>query len=197
VGRDKSVNALKAAAAEFGGYLFLAAQKNQVTETPQPEEMYETGTIAKIEKSAEQSNGSYRIVIQGLKRGRILQYVDGRDFHLVRLETLEERAEPDKDLLELARNLIALFEEYINLKRVRLPGIMTRLKPSPLADTADIIISIINLPLKIKQSLLEETDTYARGVRIYNILKKDVLQLRSQRDIEPKLKREEGQETDY
>jgi ATP-dependent Lon protease len=197
VGRDKSVYALKASLSQYGGYLFLAAQKNQVTETPLPEEMYETGTIAKIEKSAEQSNGSYRIVIQGLKRGRILHYVDNSDFHLVRLEILEEHAEPGKDLLELARNLIALFEEYINLKRVRLPGIMTRLKPSQLADASDIILSIVSLPLKVKQSLLEEADTYARGVRVYNILKKDVLQLRSQRDIEPKLKREEGQETDY
>ena len=196
VGRDQSIHALKAALSQYDGYLFLAAQKNQVTETPLSEEVYETGTIAKIEKSAEQSNGSYRIVIQGLKRGRILRYVDGDNFHLVRLEVLEEHAD-GKDLLELSRNLIALFEEYINLKRVRLPGIMTRLKPSQLADASDIIISIINLPLKVKQSLLEEVDTYARGVRVYNILKKDVLQLRSQRDIEPKLKREEGPETDY
>jgi ATP-dependent Lon protease len=197
VGRDKSVNALKASLSQHGGYIFMAAQKNQATETPLTEELYETGTIAKIEKAAEQSNGSYRIVIQGLKRGRILQVVDNRDFYLVRLAVLEERAEPGKDLLELSRSLIALFEEYINLKRVRLPGIMTRLKPSQLADASDIIISIINLPLKVKQSLLEELDTYARGVRVYNILKKEVLQLRSQRDIEPKLKREEGQETDY
>ncbi|MCU0276152.1 MAG: endopeptidase La [Acidobacteria bacterium] len=198
VGRDKSVNALKAALGQHGGLLFLAAQRNQVTETPAPEEMYETGTIARIEKSAEQSNGSYRIVVQGLKRGRVREYVaEAQDFHLVRLEVLEERSEPGKDMLELSRSLIALFEEYINLKRVRLPGIMTRLKPSQLSDASDIIISIVNLPLKVKQSLLEELDTYARGVRVYNILKKEVLQLRSQRNIEPKLKREEGPETDY
>ncbi|HEX7502005.1 MAG TPA: LON peptidase substrate-binding domain-containing protein, partial [Acidobacteriota bacterium] len=93
VGRDKSVNALKASLNQYGGYIFLAAQKNQATETPQPEEMYEIGTIAKIEKSAEQNNGSCRIVIQGLKRGQILHYADSRDFHLVRLALLEERAE--------------------------------------------------------------------------------------------------------
>jgi ATP-dependent Lon protease len=197
VGRDKSVNALKAALQTYGGYIFLAAQKNQVTEAPLPEEMYETGTIAKIEKSAEQNNGSYRIVVQGLKRGQVISYADNSDFYLVKLDILEEHAESGKDLLELSRNLIALFEEYINLKRVRLPGVITRLRPSQLADASDIIVSIINIPLKIKQSLLEELNTYARGVRVYNILKKEVLQLRSQRDIEPKLKREEGQETDY
>ncbi len=197
VGRDGSVVALKAALAEHGGILFLAAQKNQVTETPLADEVYETGTVARIEKSVEQSNGSFRIVIQGLKRGRILGYQEGRDHHLVRVEVLEERAAPGKDLAELARNLISLFEEYVTLKRVRLPGILTRLRPSSLADAADIIVSIIGLPLKVKQSLLEEIDPYARGVRVYNILKKEVLQLRSQRDVEPKRAREEGPETDY
>ena len=34
VGRDKSVNALKASLNTYGGYIFLAAQKNQVTEAP-------------------------------------------------------------------------------------------------------------------------------------------------------------------
>jgi len=197
VGRDGSVNALKAALAEHSGLLFLAAQKNQVTETPRPDEIYETGTIARIEKSAEQSNGSFRIVIQGLKRGRILAYQEGHDHHLVRVEVLQERAAAGKDLAELSRNLIALFEEYVTLKRVRLPGILTRLRPSSLADAADIIVSIVGLPLKVKQSLLEEVDAYARGVRVFNILKKEVLQLRGQRGPEPKPGREEGPETDY
>ncbi len=197
VGRDKSVNALKASQAQYGGYIFLAAQKNQITEAPLIEEIYEVGTIAKIEKSAEQNNGSFRLVIQGLKRGQILRYTGSDDFYLVQLSVLEDVNESGKDLLELSRNLIALFEEYINLKRVRLPGIMTRLKPSQLADASDIIVSIINIPLKIKQTLLEEANPYTRSVRVFNILKKEVLLLRNQRDLEPNLKREDGQETDY
>ncbi|HSQ35844.1 MAG TPA: LON peptidase substrate-binding domain-containing protein, partial [Candidatus Binatia bacterium] len=90
VGRDKSVNALKASQAQHGGYIFLAAQKNQVTESPLIEEIYEIGTIAKIEKSAEQNNGSFRLVVQGLKRGQILRYAGSDDFHLVQLSVLED-----------------------------------------------------------------------------------------------------------
>jgi ATP-dependent Lon protease len=197
VGRDKSVNALKTSQNQYNGYIFLAAQKNQVTEAPLIEEIYETGTIAKIEKSAEQNNGSFRLVVQGLKRARILRYGEKDDFYLVQLAVLEELHDSGKDLQELSRNLIALFEEYINLKRVRLPGILTRLKPSQLADASDIIASILNMPLKIKQTLLEELSPYNRSVRVFNILKKEVLLLRSQRDLEPGLKREDGQESAY
>ena len=197
VGRDKSVNALKASQNQYNGYIFLAAQKNQVTEAPLIEEIYEIGTIAKIEKSAEQNNGSFRLVVQGLKRGQILRYSGNDDFYLVQLRVLEEISETGKDLLELSRNLIALFEEYINLKRVRLPGIMTRLKPSQLSDASDIIISILSIPLKIKQTLLEELSPTTRSVRVFNILKKEVLLLRNQRDLEPNLKRDDGQESAY
>ena len=109
----------------YGGHIFLAAQKNQVTESPALEEIYEIGTIAKIEKSAEQNNGSYRIVIQGMKRAQILSYVSQR-------RILPGPAggpggassTTAKTCWRLSENLIALFEEYINLKRVRLPGIM-------------------------------------------------------------------------
>ena len=64
IGRDKSVLALKRAMKDHEGMLFLVAQKNQISVTPLPEEIYQVGTIAKIEKALEQENGSFRVIIQ-------------------------------------------------------------------------------------------------------------------------------------
>ncbi len=197
VGRDRSVNALKAAVAQYNGYLFLSAQKNQVSESPDSEEIFEVGTIARIEKSAEQNNGSFRIVVQGLKRARIQSFVSGRDFLLVKAGLLEDTVDPGKDLAGLARNLTTLFEEYINFKKIRLPGIMTRLKPDQLADTVDIITSLVGMPLKVKQTLLEELNVYLRGVRLFNILKKELLQLRNSQPPTDGPARAEGQENEF
>ena len=197
VGRDKSITALKDAMAHFDGHIMLATQKNQVSDSPQAHEIYEVGTIARIEKAAEQSNGSYRVVIQGLKRCQVLEYIGGKEYHLVRVELLEDNLDPDKDVNELAKNLIGLFEEYVSLKKLKLVGLLAKLKPTQLAETADIIISILNIPLKLKQNLLEELNVYLRGVRVLNILKKDVLRLKTQRDSEPRLRREDAQDNDY
>ena len=197
VGRDKSIQALKGSLSSYNGYIFLAAQKNQITESPEVEEIYEVGTIAKIEKSAEQNNGSYRIVIQSLKRAQILNYVSQDEYYLVRLSVLDELFDPEKNLDDLSKNLISLFDEYVNLKKVKIPGVVAKLKPNQLTYVVDIIVSILNVPLKVKQTLLEELNVYLRGVRAFNLLKKETLKLKTQREIEPKARREEGQENDY
>jgi len=196
VGRDKSIQALKAASSEYNGYIFLASQKNQTTDTPETEEIFETGTVARIEKSVEQNNGSYRIVVQSLKRARVAEYLPSGDYFLVRVDILDEVIDEDKDLADLSRNLIAMFEEYVNLKRTRIPGVVTRLKPSQLGDVADIVASILNVSLTVKQTLLEEVNVYLRGIRVFNILKKELLKLKSQKEAEPRQRKEEPHEND-
>ncbi|HNX98295.1 MAG TPA: LON peptidase substrate-binding domain-containing protein, partial [Candidatus Aminicenantes bacterium] len=47
VGREKSIVALKAASTSYQGYIFLAAQRNQTSETPTAEEIYPVGTVAR------------------------------------------------------------------------------------------------------------------------------------------------------
>jgi len=185
VGREKSIVALKAAATSYQGYIFLAAQRNQTSETPTAEEIYPVGTVARIEKSVEQSNGSVRVVIQGLQRGQITRYVLDKDFFLVQVEPLEEINDHPEESAALSKNLIALFEEYIHRKRIKLHNVMPKLKPGQLSDVTDIVISLLNFPLKVKQSLLEEINAHLRGMRVLNILKKEVARLRAQGEAEP------------
>ncbi|MCI0471040.1 MAG: LON peptidase substrate-binding domain-containing protein, partial [Candidatus Aminicenantes bacterium] len=73
VGREKSINALKSAREEYNGLVFLSMQTNQLTESPTNNEISQVGVIARIERSAEQNNGSFRVVIHGLERGKILE----------------------------------------------------------------------------------------------------------------------------
>ena len=49
----------------------------------------------------------------------------------------------------------------------------------------DIIVSVINIPISIKQALLEELDVHARAVKVFNILKKEVFRLRSESGLNP------------
>ncbi len=184
VGREKSIVALRAASSSYQGYIFLAAQKNQTSEAPTPEDIYPVGILARIEKSVEQSNGSVRVVIQGLRRGQVTRYVLSEDFFLVQVETLDEIADRPEEFAPLSKSLIALFEEYIHRKRIKLHNVMPKLKPGQLSDVTDIIISLLNFPLKVKQSLLEELNVHLRGMRVLNILKKEVARLRTQGETE-------------
>jgi ATP-dependent Lon protease len=192
VGRERSVNALKYAMEYYNNFLFLSVQKNQITETPDAEEVAEIGVIAKIERSAEQENGSFRVIIHGLERARINRFVKKDQYFLVSISTMEEIIDKDKNFFDLSRDLIAIFEEYISFKRVKLHGIVAKLESNRISEITDVIASVINIPLQLKQSLLEELDVHKRAVKVFNILKKEMVKLRAVREPDARRHREEG-----
>jgi ATP-dependent Lon protease len=192
VGRERSLNALKYSMEYYNNFLFLSVQKNQITETPDAEEVAEIGVIAKIERSAEQENGSFRVIIHGLDRARINRFVKKDQYFLVSISTLEEMIDKEKNFFDLSRDLIAIFEEYISFKRVKLHGIVAKLESNRISEITDVIASVINIPLQLKQSLLEELDVHKRAVKVFNILKKEMVKLRAVREPEARRHREEG-----
>jgi ATP-dependent Lon protease len=196
VGRDWSINALKYSLEKFDNFIFLSVQKNQMSEIPDPEEIYRTGVVARIEKSAEQNNGSYRVVIQGLERGVIQEYIKKENHYIVKVSVLKETVPKEKNLHELSKNVVAAFEEYINLKKVRLQGIITKLHSNEISEITDIISSVVSMDVKHKQALLEELDVYKRGLKIFNILKKEIFKLKANGETETRKSREDVQDND-
>jgi ATP-dependent Lon protease len=192
VGRERSINALKYSMEYYNNFIFLSVQKNQITETPDVQEVADIGVIAKIERSAEQENGSFRVIIHGLERARINRFVKKEQYFLVSVSTLEEIIDKEKNFFDLSRDLITIFEEYISLKRVKLHGIVAKLESNRISEITDVIASVINIPLQLKQSLLEELDVHKRAVKVFNILKKEMVKLRATREPEVRRHREEG-----
>lgn len=192
VGRERSINALKYGGEYYNGFLFLSVQKNQITESPTFKEIAEIGIIARIERSAEQENGSFRVIVHGLERARINRFVKSDGYFLVSVTALEEVIEKDKNTFRLARELIAIFEEYISAKKVKLHGVVAKLETNRISEISDIISSVINVPLQVKQALLEELNVNQRAVKVFNILKKEMSRLRSGPATDTRKPREEG-----
>ena len=192
VGRERSLNALKHAREQTNNYIFLSVQKNQISENPLAIEIAEIGIIARVEKSAEQINGSFRVIIQGMERAVLREFVKEEEYFLVKISPLNEITDNSPQLIELSRDIIALFEEYVTLKKVRLHGIVAKLQANQVSEITDVIASLINIPISIKQSLLEELNVRDRAMKVHNILKKEVFRLRAESGIkEPRRAREE------
>ncbi len=64
VGRQASLNAIEAAAAD-GGTLFLVAQKSADTEEPAASDLHRVGVVARIVQATRQANGTARILVEG------------------------------------------------------------------------------------------------------------------------------------
>ncbi|MGE5340460.1 MAG: endopeptidase La [Candidatus Omnitrophota bacterium] len=196
VGREKSINALKYSRKYYNNFVVLSVQKNQITENPAVNEIAEIGIIARVERSAEQENGSYRIIIHGLERARIERFLETDLYFLVSVSAMEEIFEKGRDFSEIGKELIIIFDEYASAKKVKLHGVVSRLEVNRISEITDIIASVLMVPLPLKQSFLEEVNVYKRAVKLYNILKKEMSRLRDGADENGRRARDEGAENE-
>src|SRR4030043_1264637 len=82
VGRETSVLAIEAALAQ-DRLIFLATQKDQSVENPEPEDIYSVGTVSLILRLLKLPGGPWKILVQGKSKGMVTEYVKERPYFLV------------------------------------------------------------------------------------------------------------------
>ncbi len=180
IGRNKSKSALIYAEREYDKFLFLATQKDQTIENPNPEEINIIGIIAKIEKKMSAQKEGYRVLIQGLGRGKIIDYIKTNEYFEVVVVPIESSEDDtyDKNQEKISTELINLFKEYLKYRSIKLPGIFSKLSVNSLSGITDIISSVLTIPITEKQKLLEESTPTKRGIKLLEILKNEIERLK-------------------
>lgn len=116
VGRESSLRAVNEAL-ERGKYIFLAAQRNSVTEEPGIDDIYHDGTIAKIIQLLKLPNGLMKILVDGIIPASIRSFVANSKFLEAELAITLRSGEMDSELDALLRHTSSLFAEYVHLNR--------------------------------------------------------------------------------
>ena len=78
VGRESSIRALEAALTSPVKRLFLAAQRDPQLDEPKPQDIYDVGVIATVAQSLKLPNGHIKVMVEGVRRGRIRLRAPGR-----------------------------------------------------------------------------------------------------------------------
>ncbi len=80
VGREMSVKAVDSALA--GDRMILLATQHDIgDEDPPPDKIYEVGTVAMIMRMLKLPDGRVKILVQGLAKARITEYVSDKPFY--------------------------------------------------------------------------------------------------------------------
>jgi len=170
VGRDKSIKALEEAMAR-DRLVFLVTQKKVQTEDPGKEDLYTVGAVAEILQLLKMPDGTIKILIEGLERGKIVDFIPQQGFVQVRIERPLETYLPNQELEALMRNVVTLFERYVRLNR-RIP-IETIMSVSNIEDPSrltDVIASNISIKIPQEQLILETCDPKKRLIELSKIL---------------------------
>jgi ATP-dependent Lon protease len=142
----------------------LVMSKKSPTEIKnQAEDLYGIGTSVVIVKMAKTGENGATLLVQGVSRFKIMEFVDGRPYMRARVEVVEDEVEKDIEIEALMANLNGLFDRMVKLSPV-LPqefGAMAKAITSP-SVLADVIASIINSVPAEKQKILEILDVKER-----------------------------------
>src|SRR5687768_4791717 len=125
VGRPASLAAVTSASAG-DGRLLLVAQRDSDVQEPSASQLHRVGVVARISQLSPLGNGSSRVLLEGIQRGRVTRYVpNAGGLSAIVASAGSPASEETPDLQALARNVVASFEEYVTLQRRIPPEIVT------------------------------------------------------------------------
>jgi len=176
VGREKSLAAVNEAMLR-DHLIVLATQKDTSVEQPTPEDVHEVGTLAEVRQLVKLSSGTYRVLVAGLGRCRVLEYVLTEPYFRVRAEDLEEVEERSPELEALVRAVSQQLDRFVKLsRRIPVEAVAAVNEETEPGRFADILAAQLHLVLKMedKQALLERHLVRERLLLLGEILNREI-----------------------
>ncbi len=142
----------------------LVVSKKIAKESASPEEdLYTIGTSALILKMAKTQDNRAQLLVQGLSRFKILEFMDSKPYLQAKVEMIPETEIKDTETEALMSNIVNLFARIAELSPGLPPEIGTMAKSIQDPGTlADMIASTINSTPDEKQKILELIDINER-----------------------------------
>ena len=186
VGREKSVALVRAVNAG-DGLLGAVLQRNPEIETPTPDDMYRIGTAARILKILEMPNGNLTVILSGLEKIEVGEYIQTEPVFRAKVTALLDSA-PDKSNPEFNALVEAVRDTALRIINIS-PNIP---KEASFAiknidsqrGTVNFICSNLEFSDDDRQALLEAPGLLARSRKLLEILIREQQLLEIKQDIQ-------------
>ena len=155
-------------------FIGLVLQRIPETDNPKPAELYTHGCVGRVMKMLKFPDNSVRVLIEGLRRFEIVEYVSEDPYLCARVKPLHDDQEASLELTALARNAQLQFQEILNLS----PALSEQVKINAInADQggklSDLIAANLNLNLEERQALLETVSVKDRLTRLLPLMSRE------------------------
>jgi ATP-dependent Lon protease len=200
VGRQKSIKLVKKAY-QGNRIIGVIAQKNANAEEPALEDLYKTGTVARIIKMLVLPDGNTTIIIQGKNRFAIKEFVQEEPYLTARIELQPEpminaNGKQAKALVQslkdAATKILKLNPEIPLEAQVALDNI------SSMSFLVNFLSSNLNVDVADKQKILETQNIIDRSTLLLQYMLKDIQMLEIKHEIQRKVHTDiDQQQRDY
>jgi ATP-dependent Lon protease len=191
VGRESSIRALEAALGTPTKRLFLAAQRDPQLDEPRPQDIYSVGVVATVAQSLKLPNGHIKVMVEGVRRGRIQSFEERGQYLAVTVDPIPERPVDANELKEYMGKVLGLFEQYAKLSHhLAFESVAASLKVEEPERFADTLSAHLAVSTADKQTLLEAESVYERLQRLQDLLEIEVEKVNIDRRINNKVKKQ-------
>lgn len=196
VGREKSTRLIKSLA-KNKRILGAVSQVNAKIEEPEIKDLFTLGTVARVLKVLEMPDGSTSVILQGLHRFQVNEFLTSEPFFTASVTVLSDDPTNQKD--REFKALIGSIKDFA-LKVISLSPNMPQEAGFAIKNIdnnyflINFICSNIELPATDKQQLLEKNDLKSRSVLLLEFLAREIQLLEIKNDIQNKVRSDMSQQ---
>ncbi len=179
VGRDQSIKAIEEAMSK-DHTMFVVTQLNEDQEEPGPDELYTVGVEGFVDRVLKMPDGTMSVLVRGQRRMRRLEFTQKEPYMRVQVEAVMEESDSSLALEALKRAALALFEKCVKLNSaVSEETYITAMNIDQPGLLADFIVSSLDMPIPIRQNILEAFNIEQRLQKVSILLSQelDILEL--------------------
>ena len=200
VGRSRSMTLVRDTNAR-NGMLAAVLQRDGDVEDPKAEDMYRIGTAARIMKILEMPNGNLTVILNGLEKVEIGEYVSSDPYLQAKVTPLKDST-PDEKNVEFNALVDSIRDVALNVINISPNMPKEAIFAIKNIDSRRGIINFICTNLELsdedRQSLLEAPGLLARARKLLEILIRDQQLIELKNEIQEKVKQEiDKQQRDY
>lgn len=155
-------------------FMGLVASKHPEIESPDPEQLYGVGTAGLIHRMFRAPDGTIRLLVQGLFRFRVVEFVATEPYLKARIEVIPEKQETGLEVEALARNVRDQFAHIAEM----IPSLPRELVATvtSITDPLQTVYTIANLQrmdIEDAQEILELDSTTDKLHKLVTLLTRE------------------------
>ncbi len=196
VGREASIALVRQVAKE-NNLVGVISQRERKMDDPEPQDLFEVGTVAQILKLLKMPDGSKSIIIQGRKRFKVKKFTQTKPYFTAQIKVLDEEEGTGNDVEEraLMHSIKESACEMVNLSP-NLPN--EAIEAIENIDSFPFLIHFIASNLQIdvqeKQLVLETVSLGERGKLLIEHLNKEIQILQLSDELRSRMKSDVNQQ---
>ncbi|WP_135504724.1 endopeptidase La [Roseovarius aestuariivivens] len=188
VGREKSVRALEEVMQD-DKQILLSSQIDPGEDDPVADGIYKTGVLANVLQLLKLPDGTVKVLVEGVARVKITDYLENENFFEARAEYLQEMPGDAATITALLRTVTDEFARYAKVKK-NIPdeALAAVTEADDAAKLADLVSGHLGIEVAQKQELLETLSVSERLEKVYGLMQGEMSVLQVEKKIKTRVK---------